>query len=513
MIAVLLLALALPLQGGGVGPGQDSGSFSDSDSLPVPDSFIVSALERQPAAPPGSSAFVRFDLNFDQTQSFVVRAFGLPAGTYEVVRIRLQDEFSLGSLDVGADGMGKLWPQAPAVGDFLDWFAEADTLEVRAGVDVLHSAYLDPFGIVIWLGEPPSLVDGARLIAVGDDLDARGRLVYRAEGDTASLDLRLERVAPGPYILEVDGQPALYVEAGKGGKASMVLSRPIQAGTGRLTLNPVGEPVRVLDAAGDVVFAAQMPVLAYGSQNRPPGRQKFRDVGEGAADGLRVDFVKGGNYSSPYLKRGSVAWHRDALGAAGITLEVLGKWDFFSETYGLFVGDTWVGDLVLPADDGFQPVAATFAAPPELDLRGQRVELRGGALVHLALVFPQSVPAGVRTYRADVRKPHRLRLDLLNPGTDLDATGRLDWRLHKGVEELQLVVRDLPAGAYDVVLDGLVVVAGALLVGEDGGEAGQLFSTGGIVAGSLPLEFAVHGALEIRATGAEATFLRQDLGD
>ena len=75
------------------------------------------------------------------------------------------------------------------------------------------------------------------------------------------------------------------------------------------------------------------------------------------------------------------------------------------------------------------------------------------------------------------------------------------------------MVRDLPAGAYDVVIDGVVVAAGALVVVENGGEAEQSFSTGGVLAGSLPLEFEVHGALEIRGAGAAETYLLQDLGD
>src|SRR5258705_596638 len=94
--------------------------------------------------------------------------------------------------------------------------------------------------------------------------------------------------------------------------------------------------------------------------------------------------------------------------------------------------------------------------------------MRSGMQAELALVFPKPVPAGVRAYHRDLRKPHHLRLDLLNPGIDLDATGLLNWRLKAGVETLLLVVRDLPAGAYDVVLDGSVVAAGAPVAGPPG---------------------------------------------
>jgi hypothetical protein len=512
MIECLLLALALSLQFGGGSDGNLSAT-----SVPVPDSFIISALKLKAAAPPGSSAFVRFDLALDKTQSLVVRAFGLPAGTYDVVHTRHEDETALGSFTVGADGMGKLVPQPPAGADFLDWFEHSDTIDVRVGDEVLLGSPLDHVGDFLGGGSFASatgpLVNGARLIAVGDDLDARGRLVYGDDDDARTLDLHLERVAPGPYILEVGGLPELYVVAGSGGKADLRLSTPIQVGTGKITLYPVGESLRVLDAAGSVVLAAQLPADVYGELVRGPGRQKFHDVGEGAADGLSVDFVKTDFWYAGELARGSVAWQRDALGAASITLTVQGKQLLTGATLHFYSGETWIGDLLLTAPQGSKVLTATYPAPPDLDLRGQRLELRGYADAVFALVFPQSVPAGIRAYHKDLRKSHRLRLDLLNPGTDLDATGRLDWRLKKGVEQLQLVVRDLPAGAYDIVIDGEVVAAGVLLVDEDGGEAEQFFSTGGVLAGSLPLEFEVHGALEIRAAGAPEAYLQQDLGD
>jgi hypothetical protein len=180
--------------------------------------------------------------------------------------------------------------------------------------------------------------------------------------------------------------------------------------------------------------------------------------------------------------------------------------------YQVFVGNTWVGELGQASGQTPSPLQASFAVGPEIDLRGQRIEVRLFGTPTVAAIYPQSVPAGVRAYHKDLRKPKHLRLDLLNPGTDLDATGRLDWRVKKGIEQLQLDVHDLPAGSYDVVLDGSVVAAGALVVTEDGGEADVLFSNGDEPL-ALPLEFSVQGALEIRAAGTSTTYLLQDLGD
>src|SRR5262249_17006456 len=157
----------------------------------------------------------------------------------------------------------------------------------------------------------------------------------------------------------------------------------------------------------------------------------------------------------------------------------------------------WVADLPVPTGANELPFEQTLAVASDLDLRGKRLELRFLEDPALSLYFPQSVPAGLRAYHKDLRTSHHLRLDLLNPGTDLDATGRLDWRKHKGVEQLQLVVNDLPAGSYDVVIDGAVVAAGALVVAENGGGAESWFSTDASVPGSLPLDFSVQGALEI----------------
>ncbi len=474
---------------------------------PVPDSFYLMALSSGPAAPPGSSAFARLDVGLDKTQTLVIRTFGLPDGTYSVTRSGWLGKGTLGSFTVESDGMGKFWPEAPPGEDFTDWLLFGTWIEVLDGGDVLFSDYLDPpIDFFFTFGESSTL-HGVRLIAVGDDLDARGRFLWTDVPGQHAADLWLQRLAPGPYIVEIGGVPELYVIVDEHGRGNLRLSLPVEQGRGQALIGPMGENVRVLGAAGDVVLSACMP--GYGSPSHPPSAQKFQDQGDGAADGLSADFIRSG-WSS--LAGGSLAWQRDAAGAASVTVKLLPKASSTAPAspYDVFVGDTWIGDVGTPEGGANDPIEGTFAVAPELDLRGQRVEVRQQGYAALALIFPQSVPAALRTYKRDVRRTHRLRLDLLNPGIDLDADGTLRWRrLSSGIEKLTLEVFDLPAGSYDVVIDGGVVAEGALVVAEAGGSAAAEFTSLGEPAS--PLDFDVEGTLEIRASGSTTALLQQSL--
>lgn len=511
---MLWLALALLLSAGGGLEDPAPGGPGDPYGSPLyPDTFVISELAAQAAAPPGSAAFVRIDVHEDKTLSLVVRAFVLPPGEYEVVRDGFDDTTPLGSFTVGSDGQGKLTPGEPDLGAFLDWSQHADTIEVFQGEALLFSGHMEPMHtfMVAIDDNLETMLNGARLIAVGSDLDARGRLICTSGWGYATEDLRMERLDPGPYFVEVAGQPEIYLGAGPGGTAKMRLVLPLKPGLGQATFYSPGQDIRVRNASGEIVLEAQMPNDLGQELSRPPKRQKFHDVGDGAADGLSIDFVAAFNTWVGGPKDGTFVWTRDKLGDSSVTVTLKESKELWPVgPFEIFVGNASIGSVeaTLGAPETWQ---ATFAVSADLDPRGQRVVVRNDDDEFLALIFPQSVPAALRTYHKDLRKPHHLRLDLLNPGTDLDATGRLDWRVKKGVEQLKLEVHDLPAGAYDVAIDGAVVAPGALLVDADGGDATQLFSTGAAVEGSLPLDFAVDGELEIHAAGNEAVYLQQSL--
>src|SRR6185436_10594972 len=138
----LVLTLLMQVGTGGGGP---SGSGKGNDFLPPPmkDNFILSAIDRKPAAPSGSAAFVRLYVDKFGTQSVLVRVFGLAPGSYDVLRLGYPDNAALGSIVVADDGQGQLAPPAPAVDDFMHWFLDYDTIEVRHGAEVLFSGTLD----------------------------------------------------------------------------------------------------------------------------------------------------------------------------------------------------------------------------------------------------------------------------------------------------------------------------------------------------------------------------------
>ena len=326
--------------------------------------------------------------------------------------------------------------------------------------------------------------------------------------------MRVDRLDPGPYLLKVDGDIELLLDVSADGSSEMRLREPMKSGSGMMNIWPEGKTIRLLDASGAAVLEAQMPYDYDETAKLPLGTQGFHSLDDGAIDGLQVDFIKVAELDYPAPQAGWLAWQIDASAVTSVTVKLTGQDTIPPEPYGIYVGDEWIGEVGDYPGGYVDPFESTLVVEAAVDPRGQRLEVRQGDAAGLSLVFPQSVPAAVRSYRRDVRKPNRLRLDLLNPGTDLDATGFLDWRRAKsGAERLLLVVRDLPAGAYDVVLDGEVVSVGALVVAEDGGTAKQQFSNSGKPASALPLDFEVQGQLEVRASGQAITFLQQDLHD
>jgi hypothetical protein len=488
-----------------------AGDFTEPE--PVPGTFILTALTAQAAAPADSSAFARMDIADDGTQSLVVRVLGLPTGDYDVWRDTFAPGFVLeGTIAIGADGTGLLsvTPPSSPFDNFFKWFEFAVDLEIRQGATVLFDGTLDPPGGGVLLDDDVHCSNGARLIAVGDDLDARGQLVFRSVFGHESLDVQLDGLTPGPYVVQVGGVPQLLMDANAKGRARLRQCTPVKPGFGENPVDTVGKEIRVLDASGALVLSARMPWDPDQIWSRPPSRQKFRDVGDGAADGLRVDFVKHGYNGYGGLDRGWIAWQRDEAGAASLTVRIIGQ-DFTpAQPYGVWVAGALVGTVGESEQWHDFNITNTFAVAPDVDLRAQRVELRDGAEIGLSLTFPQSVPAGVRSYHVELRKPNRMRLDLLNPGTDLDATGLLDWRMHAGSQRLRLVVRDLPAGVYDLALDGSLVAPAAIVVAENGGPTEALFTSEGS-EGSLLLDFDVTGTLQIRASGTTTEYLRQSL--
>jgi len=485
------------------------------EALPIPNTFILSSLTPQADAPADGSAFARVDIAKDGTESMVVRVIGLPAGEYEVYLGSAPGGTLKGPLSVDESGMGQMSPPPPTFGGYFKYFQNQEVFQVRQSGQVLFTDTLDPPTGMVLLDDDVSSVNGARLIAVGDDLDARGVLVYRSSFGMQRVDVRLARLTPGPYVVEIGGEDALILDVDAKGKATLQQRVPVKPGFGEITVyDVVGAEVRVRDADGAVVLAARLPYDPFEEWSRPPSRQKFRDVGHDASDGLRVDFVKYGYNGYGGLDRGWLSWERDAAGAASVTVRIVGQ-DFIpAEPYGVFVADELIGTVGESGQWHDFNITNTFPLGPEVDLRAQRVEVRDGAEIGLVLTYPQSVPAGVRSYHAELRQPNHLHLDLLNPGTDLDATGLVDWkRTGSGAERLRLVVRDLPTGAYDLVLDGRVVATGALVVEEDGGSADALYTTTGEPDGALMLDFDLHGGLQIAATGTSTVFLQQDLLD
>jgi hypothetical protein len=492
-------------------PGPRAGDFEFEDDVPVPlpDTFIITALQPLAAAPAGGMVFARLDIDEDGGQSVSIRGLALPEGEYEV----LLNTGPLGVLPIDETGSGEFLPEPPRFDEFFSWFAWPYSLTVRQGGTPLFSALLDTPGGNVLLDDEVSCTNGVRLVAVGEDLDARGEVTFKSSFGRERATLVLERLDPGAYVLESHGQPELLIDIGASGAVTLKLETPLIAGRGRLSLPLVGEVVRLL-RDGEPVLVAQLPYDPFEELSQAAGKQKLKSAGKGAVDGLRADFLRSGaTGDGPWA--GSLQWQRDAAGAVALTVK-LQKQDFIpSPPYQLFVDGQLLADLEM---DPFASLTSVVPIDPltnpVVDLRGKRVEVRYQGDDGIALYFPRSVPAALRSYRPEVRKEKLVRLDLLNPGVDLDATGRVTWKALADGERLDVQVKDLPAGSYDLLLGGEVAAAGALVVAEDGGSAKVVLSSTGKPASALPLDVEVAGLLAIVPAGAtEPVLLQQDLGD
>ncbi len=340
------------------------------------------------------------------------------------------------------------------------------------------------------------------------DFNAKGRLRFesrpkkgftevRFEVDTENLDaaeyeVRIDGVG-GPAITPVfDATGFIQIEIDF--RLPVSDDPPMEAVGNELDINlpldfdPLGRSisvVRIIDGA--VVLEGVLPETKLVSGVRPPNRagRQFRDLGRTKADRLQIELLNNGVV---HRAQGQVILEQGVAGVAlGVKLE-----DVPAGEYGVFVsapgsdGATprLIGSLDVIDDEGevvFATLPVDGALPLDLDatpLKGQHIEVRAGDDVDdsvvLSAFIPSSVLEGTGRYRREQRRIDKhtgemsnASLNLINAGgfidaaelgdvtlfddpqfRDLDASGSLRWSLRKGIERLQVSLKDLPAGHY-----------------------------------------------------------------
>ena len=112
----------------------------------------------------------------------------------------------------------------------------------------------------------------------------------------------------------------------------------------------------------------------------------------------------------------------------------------------------------------------------------------------LGVVFPTSVQGALQKFKEEKHELDRVKVNLLNAGEDLDTNGVADDKVKPDREVLKIKIRDLPAGTYHVLVDG--IEQGTLTITKDGGSAQVVFDSEAPEGGKkLLLDFLVLGTL------------------
>lgn len=252
-----------------------------------------------------------------------------------------------------------------------------------------------------------------------------------------------------------------------------------------LDFDPLGEQIEIRQ--GETVFLSG--VLPGQGATKPPKKagKGVKNLGKKKGDALLV----------PLLDLGVLAGANGKMKLEQSNDETefeVEIEDVPADTYTLRVDGMVIGDFDVVDGQG----EFDFSTDPDPDetlldfeVKGKLVEVLLGDDPVLAAVFPTSVQAALGKFKKEKVKDNLLKLNLLNVGVDLDATGTARWKqTKKGKQTLQVRTRDLPAGTYKVLVDG--TQRGELVVSKQDGPGLLHFSSTGNGSATL-LDFDVLG--------------------
>ncbi|MBM3985400.1 MAG: hypothetical protein FJ296_06895 [Planctomycetes bacterium] len=452
-------------------------------------------------ADPDGTCRARWRQDEDST-GFDVELEQMDAGDYEVwVGGTLR-----GELTVDGTGEGDVEFKTPQDGDkpLLDFDVLDQLVEVKQGATTFFSDTFDGSGSG---GGGGGGSGGAAskievfMVNVGPDGNAQGRLRHELKGAKRRFDLEVENLDGGVYQLLVDGAPVAEFMA-DGFETEIEFQDPVEAGKVLLNFEPLGAQVDVV-SGGEVYLTAVMPAAGTGAPAK--GKKGAQDTGKKQGDGLLVVLLNSGLVPA-------------ANGKA--KLEVSGETEFEVEFEDVPAGDydLVVGGIVrgsAPAVEGageFRFSTSPLAGEELLDftVQGQLVEVTDGVDTLLSTVFPVSVQAALGTWKKEIHDVARVKVNLVASGLDLDARGVLDFKDKASKDTLVVSVFDLPAGSYDLVVDG-VPQEDVLVVTKADGKAKVTFDTQP-KGKKLLLDFAVVGlVVQVTPSGDNGSVLLEAL--
>jgi hypothetical protein len=437
----------------------------------------------------------------ENSTDFSVELELMDAGDYEVwVAGELRGDFT-----VDGTGEGDVEFKTPQDGDkpLLDFDVLDQLVEVKQGATTFFG---DTFGGSGTGGSGGGSGGSASkievfMVNVGPDGNAKGRLRHELKGGKRRFDVEVENLDGGTYQLFVAGAPVAEFTA-DGFETEIEFQDPVEAGKVLLNFEPLGAQVDVV-SGGQAYLTAVMPAAGTGAPSK--AKKGATDTGKSKGDGLLVVLLNSG------LEPG-------ASGTA--KLEVSGETEFEVEfedvpagDYELVVGGSVrAGTSAVGGAGEFRFSTSPGAGESLLDfgVQGQLVEITDGADVLLSTVFPVSVQAALGTWKKEIHDAARVRVNLVASGVDLDARGLADWKDKSRRDTLVVTVKDLPAGSYDLLVDG-VPHAGVLVVKKADGEAKVVFDTQP-KGKQLLLDFPVAGlVVQVTPAGDAGTVLLEAL--
>ncbi|MCE9593152.1 MAG: hypothetical protein K8S98_03065 [Planctomycetes bacterium] len=407
---------------------------------------------------------------------FNVELDHMSAGSYELYVTDLVTP--KGSISVDGLGHGDVEFKTPQDGvkPLFDFSVFGEIVEVRQGATVF---FTDTFDGTIGGGGGGSGVDtskiGLYMVSVGPDFDAQGQLKYEAKATKTKFSIEVEKLTPGTYDVLVDGVQVSQLTTTSSISVEQEFQDPIEPGKLLLDFDPLGAQIDVVQGA-TVYLTAILPASNSSTGTTAPNKpgKGSKDLGKKKGDALEIALANTGLQSAA---KGKAKMTQTGETEFEVEVEHLpaGNYDFF--VAGVQQGTFVVGALgAAQLDYSTSPSGGVLLL--DFAVKGETLEVRSNAGTLLSAVFPTSVQAALGNFAKESFKTNKVKVNLINAGVDLDATGTASWkRKSSGSQSLTLTVRDLPAGVYGVVVNGTPSAATLTVTGAIYGKGTLVFAT------------------------------------
>lgn len=325
----------------------------------------------------------------------------------------------------------------------------------------------------------------SKLTNTGADADASGRVLSILTQKKSELTVQVSKLTPSTtHSIEVDGVIEATFTTNKNGGATVKFKGPKPGRGHALDFDPRGKLLRVLDNMQSVLEAT------LSAEGEPSGAVVLERVNLpiGAAEGVT------GKAKAEYRmdKKGRRTFR--------VELERAGAGPFELFVGGVKRGDfTTIGVLskikfAIGSDD-------VGVLPLDFDPRGQVLDVvRAGQII-----FSSELAA--RALGVNVASPRLAKVAIPSTGADADghaeAKLRIDDRARK---HFSVEIEDVPAGTYDLLVDGADVADIVVTTTADGTKGEVEFTSGDDNSEELPLTFDPAGKTLAVRQGATVYF-------